>query len=389
MSVSRVRKLLSSALGSPWVRLAGSAIAVVIFIHGVDLSSALALYGHLAPGWAVLAVVLAALSVVASTAEWGVLLRGCEQHLDWTFLGSWYLKGLFINQVVPAGVGSDAVRAVQLGKVTGHGPMVASLLASRMAGTLAMSWWALAAAIIARDSLHLPVVTGFVIFAAAMILAWTMALISDLVRRRIPGHRTFATRIGNFLHPLTGAFDGYRGRPHAVGKCIAAGIISWGLNLFSMATFALALGTHVSWSVFALTLPLALIATFIPISANGIGVREGVVVLLLVQSHVPLATATALALFVDLQMLPFAVLGGLVYLAEHGGRRRRRHSDQVADMAAATPIGSTLPAAPAGSPSPEAPATSSAPAVPTGPQSAAAPVAAPPPSAPVGSVSDR
>ena len=334
VNIRRVRKVLASVLGSPWVRLLGSVIAVVLFIRGVDLSEALALYGHLAPGWAVLAVVLAALSVVASTAEWGVLLRGCDQHLDWTFLGSWYLKGLFINQVVPAGVGSDAVRAVQVGKVTGHGPMVASLIASRMAGTLAMSWWALAAAIIARDSLHLPVVTGFVIFAAAMILAWTMALVSDLVRRRIPGHLAVATKIGNFLHPLTGAFDSYRGRPHAIGKCIAAGIFSWGLNLFSMAAFALALGTQVSWSVFALTLPVALLATFIPISANGIGVREGVVVLLLVQSHVPLAVATALALFVDLQMLPFAVLGGLVYLAEHGVRRHRRRSD-VADASPA------------------------------------------------------
>ena len=87
-----------------------------------------------------------------------------------------------------------------------------------------------------------------------------------------------------------------------------------------MAGFALALHADVSWSVFALVLPIALLVTFIPISANGIGVREGLLVLLLVQAHVALSTATALSLFVDLQLLPFAVLGGLVYLVEH--RRR-------------------------------------------------------------------
>jgi hypothetical protein len=334
VSLSRVRQVLSSFFGSPWVRVVGSAIAVVLFIRGVDLPKALALYGHLAPGWTVLAVALTALSVVASIAEWGVLLRGCGHHVDWSFLGSWYLKGLFVNQVVPAGVGSDAMRALRLGEVTGHGPMVASLLASRLSGTLAMSWWALAAAIISRDRLKMPVVTGFVIFAALMIAAWTLALVSDLVRRRIPGHRRVATRVGNFLHPLTGAFDSYRGRPnHTVGRSIAAGILAWGLNLFSMAVFAQALGSYVSWSDFALILPIALIATFIPISANGIGVREGVVVLLLVQAHIAIATATALALFVDLQMVPFAVFGGLVYLAEHGrGRRVRRPAAQLADQ---------------------------------------------------------
>ena len=327
VSLVRVRSLAASMFGSPWVRLTGSLIAVALFVHGVNLPQALRLYGHLVFGWVLLAVGLAALSVIASVAEWGVLLRGSGNRLDWSFLGSWYLKGLFVNQITPAGVGSDAMRALQVGKVTGHGPMVASLVASRMAGTLAMSWWALAAAVITRDRLQIPAVTGFVIFAAAMIVAWVLALVAELVRRRIPEHRTIPHAMGRFVRPFTSAFERYRGHPHTVGRSIAAGIVAWGLNLFSMAGFALALHTQVSWSVFALVLPIALLATFIPISANGIGVREGLVVLLLVQAHVALSTATALSLFVDLQLLPFAVLGGMVYLVEHRWRRATRRGD--------------------------------------------------------------
>jgi glycosyltransferase 2 family protein len=321
VSLPRLRRLAGNIFGSPWVRLIGSVVAVAIFVHGVDLPKALRLYGHLAPGWVLLAVGLAALSVVASVAEWGVLLRGSGNHLDWAFLGSWYLKGLFVNQVTPAGVGSDAMRALQVGKVTGHGPMVASLVASRMAGTLAMSWWALAAAVISRDRLHIPAVTGFVIFAAAMILAWVLALVAELVRRRIPRHRPIPHAIGLFVRPFTRSFESYRGHPKTVGRSIAAGIVAWGLNLFSMAAFAMALHSSVSWSVFALVLPVALLVTFIPISANGIGVREGLLVLLLVQAHVAVSTATALSLFVDLQLLPFAVMGGAVYVLEHLARR--------------------------------------------------------------------
>jgi hypothetical protein len=79
-----------------------------------------------------------------------------------------------------------------------------------------------------------------------------------------------------FVCPFTSAFEGYRGHPHhTVGRSIAAGIAAWDLNRFSMPAFALALHTHVSWSVFALILPIALLATFVPISANGIRGARG------------------------------------------------------------------------------------------------------------------
>jgi len=299
-------------------------VAVLLFLHGVDLGAALHLFAHISPGWAILAVVLATLSVASSILEWGVFLRWTGHPLDWSFLGSWYLKGLFVNQVLPAGVGSDAMRALRMGRITGHGAMVASLVASRMAGTLGMALWGLCAAVLLRDLLHVPEFAGFVVFAAWMMVAWVLALLAETVRLRIPEHRTVSHAIGRALHPFTATFERYRCKPSIIVASIAAGTFGWGLNLFSMEAFSLALGGHVSWEVFAVALPIALMATFIPISANGIGVREGLFVVLLLRTHVPLPMATALALFVDLQMIPFAVLGGMVFLSEHGMLRSRR-----------------------------------------------------------------
>lgn len=304
-------------LGSWEVRLAGSALAAWLFVRGADLGALGRTLAHVATGWTLLAVALAALSVVASIAEWGVLLRGCGHGLDWWFLGSWYLKGLFVNQVLPAGVGGDAMRALSVGRITGHGPIVASLIGSRMAGTLGMSLWALAAAVLLRGIMRIPVFAGFVCFAAFMLVAWASALLAEHLRRRIPAHRPVAHAVGRFLSPFTGAFAVYRGRPVTLAQSIGAGILGWGLNLFSMAAFSLAIGHAVDWSVFAVVLPIALLATFLPISVNGLGVREGAVLGLLVHAHVAPPVATALSLFVDLQMIPFAVLGGLVFLLEH------------------------------------------------------------------------
>ena len=49
--------------------------------------------------------------------------------------------------------------------------------------------------------------------------------------------------------------------------------------------------------------------TLLPISVNGLGVREGLLVGLLARAGVGAAAGTALALFVDLQGLPFALAG--------------------------------------------------------------------------------
>ena len=315
----------SAVMGSPWFRVAGTTVAVFIFLRNVDLGAAVQLFSRVDGGWATLALVLAALSVVASVAEWGVLLRGTGHALDWAFLGSWYLKGLFVNQVLPAGVGSDAMRALRCGQLTGHGPMVASLIASRMAGTLGMSAWALAAAVFLRDVIRVHAFAGFVTFAFLMIVAWTLALLAERVRQRIPERRRIAHAIGRGIRPFTHAFESYLSRPTIIAQSIIFGTVGWGINLFSMQAFSLALGHSVSWEVFAVALPIALLATFVPISANGLGVREGVLVLLLVKAGgIGLAEATALALFVDLQMVPFAILGGLVYLSEHGLLRHPR-----------------------------------------------------------------
>ena len=304
-------------LGSPWTRVLGTAVAIVLFAWTVGIRNAVARFGHLNGGWALVAVGLAGLSVVASVIEWGALLRGAGHGLAWRFLGGWYVRGLFVNQVLPTGVGGDAVRAVRVGRVTGPAPAIASLVGSRMAGTLAMALWGLCGAVLLRALVRVPAIPGFTAFLALMLLAWGLALAGSHLGRHIPcGSGRVARVVTGVVQPLVAALGHYRACPAAVAQSIVAGAVGWGLNLFSMQAFALALGLDVPWTVFALVLPIALLATFVPVAANGIGVREGLLVFLLTQFHVPLSTAVALALFVDLQLVPFAAVGGVHHFLE-------------------------------------------------------------------------
>ncbi len=295
--------------------------AFAIFLHSVNLGTAMAEFGHLGGGWALLAMALAGLSVLASVVEWGALLRGAGRRVGWHYVGSWYMKGLFINQIFPAGVGSDAVRAVQVGRVVGHGPVIASLVGSRMAGTLGMAVWGLSGAVVISTVFHTTDVVGFAIFAGAMLLAWGLALVAEHLFARLrgvdpKGHTWRTHRVTEHFATFLRSLGRYRGAPLALAVSILAGGIGWGLNLLSMEAFSRALGYNISWGVFAVSLPVALVVTFIPISANGIGIREGVLVFLLAQFHVPVPIAVAMALFVDFQLLPFAAVGGVVHLAD-------------------------------------------------------------------------
>ena len=122
------------------------------------------------------------------------------------------------------------------------------------------------------------------------------------------------------LHSFTDTFASYRADPHAVVKCLVAGAAGWGVNLVALDLAARAVGVELSWTVFAVAVPLTLLAALAPFSVNGLGVREGVLVGMLTHAGVTSGHAGAVSLLVDVQMVPFAVMGLALWL-----RRRRRH----------------------------------------------------------------
>jgi hypothetical protein len=335
--IRRLAGRLRGIFAHPAARVAVTVLALGIFVHSVNLEAALAKFGHLQGSWALLAMLLTGISVLTSILEWGFLLRGACGRVSWHYLGNWYVKGLFINQVVPAGIGSDAARAMQVGRRVGHGPVIASLVGSRMAGMLGMAFWGLAGAVVLKTGFHTNDVVGFALFTGLMMAAWGLALIAEPLFAKIRGparkKKSWRThhlteRFAVFLRSL----GRYRGAPRALLLTILVGSIGWGLNLLALQAFSSALGHDISWGVFALALPIALLVTFIPISVNGLGIREGVLVFLLALFHVPLATATAIALFVDLQLVPFAAFGGLVHLAEVTVKRANLKLSQAGQL---------------------------------------------------------
>ncbi len=334
---------LRAILGSKWLRIGGTVVGVAYLIHSVDMVKA----GRSLMGadwkWASLAIALTAIALLASVFEWGVLLRSSaglgvrnpavpgEQHhlFSWPRLSSSYLQSLFFAQLLPAGVGGDAMRTVEMGKVVGHGKILASLAGSRMAGTMGMAFWGLAAAVLLRGWIGLGSLVGACVFAAVMVMAWMGALAAD----RIVGRHFLERSSRAFLrtlHSFAQTFSGYRRHPHAIVQCIVVGAAGWGVNILALDIFARAIGVDVSWTVFAVAIPVTLVTTLTPFSVNGLGIREGVLVGMLTHAGVSTGHAAAMAVLVDLQMLPFGILGAALWMRH---RRSKVAAPTIAEVA--------------------------------------------------------
>jgi len=115
-----------------------------------------------------------------------------------------------------------------------------------------------------------------------------------------------------------------------VATSIACGGVGWALHLLAFAALAHAVGANIPVALFAVATPLSLVTTWAPISVNGIGLREGVMAGVLVHAGVTPSHAGAASLLVDVQMLPVACAGALLWVLS--SRRRR------GGVAAAAPL---------------------------------------------------
>jgi hypothetical protein len=129
------------------------------------------------------------------------------------------------------------------------------------------------------------------------------------------------------VRSFSDAFAGYRRHPHAVAQSLLVGAAGWGFNLLALSVAARAIGVDLSWTVLAVCIPITLLVALAPFSINGLGLREGVLIALLSHSGVSVAHAGAISVLIDLQMIPFAVLGAVLW------SRHRRSSRSPAQLA--------------------------------------------------------
>lgn len=201
---------------------------------------------------------------------------------------TYYFIGMFTNLFVPGLIGGDAARAAYLGlRHRRMGEAVASVVADRGIGLIALFWFAAVAALTVT-SVRLPptMVKVTVVIGALALLGYLIAPLLIRPARRLRG------RLGQFARPLIP----YCQNPLGLVVPLVLSLALQASLALCQYLLALGMGLNVPLSAVMLVVPMANVAASLPLTLNGLGVREGAYLLLFGMAGVAHQDAIALGL---------------------------------------------------------------------------------------------
>ena len=299
-------------------KVAGTVALVAFLATKLPLRDVEKALEHPRWGWLAVSFLLYAVSAVAGAWQWALILRGVGVGAAWGEVNRLYHIGLFFNNFLPANIGGDAWKILDLGARDGRraGVLAATLL-DRLIGLAALTvLGCLAMGLAAAIDVPLPAVA----LALLPIGAALFAILAALLSRRLGGLLVgLAGRLG--LRRWTGPLDRFAGDLARLRPRIAwlNGIfgLSLGIQLLRLLThlaaargLGLTLTTAASLQLLVLIPVLALSLT-LPISINGIGLRESISASLLTWAGLAAPQAVAMELAAYLAQVLYSLVGGV------------------------------------------------------------------------------
>lgn len=279
---------------------------------------------HASVPWLLAALTVYAVTVMASTWRWRLLLDAQDVRLTHRALFNSFLVANFFNNFLPSNVGGDVIRIRDTAGAAGSKTLAATVvLVDRGLGLLGLVLIAAAGASLAVG-LHgygvLPIWPSslwgiFAIGAAVTIPAmYAPKVLGRLVRILSWFDQEW---IGNRLQTLTHTLDRFRQKPAALLGCFGGALVVQVLFVLFYAAVVQALRIPVTVMDLALIVPLSLIVQMLPVSINGFGLREATFSLYFIRIGLPIESAVLLSL-VGLGLTMFFSLSGAVIYVSRG-----------------------------------------------------------------------
>lgn len=260
-----------------------------------------------------LAIYLGAQAV--SAVRWTALARPLGIETPFKNLVQYYLIGMFFNLFAPSTVGGDVTRVYYLMKDDEYGEdgrpvnvvhATLSVLMDRAIGMMVLVWLgAVALLLFPYYAVPRSVRTVTLAFALGLLVA---ALLAPLLKRFLPEDG----------HPLPAklrlALRSYRSHWLALAAAAGLSLLVHLIQAWMHTLMGRALDLEVPFSFCLIVYPLVGTFAAIPISLNGLGLREGGYIFLLATIGIGTEKGIAFGMLLFLIIVIDSLLGGLLFL---------------------------------------------------------------------------
>jgi glycosyltransferase 2 family protein len=292
------------------LRMVVSAVLLAILVSKIDFEGAFPKHRHLATLiYFACAVLMATLGIVLSAWRWQKVLAAFGSVVPLRSLTGHYFAGQFVGNVLPSTIGGDVLRISRSSKNIGSTETAfAAVALERLSGFVA---------------LPLLCFLGFAINPSLLDsdTAWVALLVSGItlaalgVILLLAAHPKAAGRFEDrenwmrFIGATHTGVERLRADHRAALSVLATAIIYQVSVLLTVGFVILTLGVDLPVGAVLAFVPVVAMAQVVPISLSGLGVREGMFVLLLHPLGVSNGQAIGIGLLWYLTMLLVSLLG--------------------------------------------------------------------------------
>jgi arylsulfatase A-like enzyme/uncharacterized membrane protein YbhN (UPF0104 family) len=271
------------------------AILVEIYRRVLGREGAEQVLGHLDRlhwGWFALAVAMQLAAIACGVVRWHRLLVGQGIHAPWGFLASSWMIGRFWGAITPGGLGLDGWRLYETAKYTGKIARPTALAAvEKVLGQLAFGAVVMAGSIFGLRFLG----TSGVLLVNGLFLGLVLGGLTLLARpalfRALAGF--LPAGVQRRVASLVDAVCAYHGKGSLLVQAALLGVGVHAFNNLIYVCAARALGIDLEVGAVFFASSLQIMATLLPTSINGIGLREAAAVALYTSPAVGLSMAEA------------------------------------------------------------------------------------------------
>ncbi|MEE2821391.1 MAG: lysylphosphatidylglycerol synthase transmembrane domain-containing protein [Acidobacteriota bacterium] len=289
---------------SHWIRVTIKVLITVgllgFLIYQMDLRVLANILLSADPFFICLGVLIQVVSLAFSSIRWQVILRDFNIHTRFLKLTELNLIGYFFNLFLPSGIGGDFFRAYYLGKREHRGMSTtltttvlersAGLCALLVIGTFFSIFQDISVEGVRLIYVFLVVITLYLLGNVILFHTWIHQKISLLLRRKHLQH------IEDKMELVYQGLNRLRHNKVTILKTLVVSLIIQLLAVIIVWVAAHALHIEAPFGVFLVFVPIINLSIMVPVTINGIGLRESLFYLLFSRIGFPVEMAVGLSL---------------------------------------------------------------------------------------------